>query len=167
VQVGSNIAHGPLSVLEVPHPLHIYGHLQPHMICENVGTCCSHKVHRQDASGACQCPRSHSKQSRCRPCIKQKYAGSRPSPAESPSKRVHRKKCPVFVMMPLDTVHVCSSKDGFISDVQSSEALDLALDKIKLTKVQVSHMATSSLFQARVSQMPDALPRVWPDAGAC
>ena len=53
-----------------------------------------------------------------------------------------RKSCPVFVMMPLDTVYVRSTSDGgSISDVQTPDALHDALDKIMQARVQVSTVA--------------------------
>jgi hypothetical protein len=50
-----------------------------------------------------------------------------------------KRHCPVYVMMPLDTVHVSWSEHGPISDVQSPEALALALAKIKHANVKVGH----------------------------
>lgn len=45
--------------------------------------------------------------------------------------------CPVFVMLPLDSVAILRCEGGTLSEVQSLEALELALDKIARAKVQV------------------------------
>ena len=56
---------------------------------------------------------------------------------------MHRKRCPVFVMMPLDTVYVRNTGNGTsTSDVQMPETLDTALDQIAQAKVQVCASTT-------------------------
>jgi hypothetical protein len=42
-------------------------------------------------------------------------------------------------MMPLDTVHVIRAEHGLLSDVQSPEALALALAKLKHANVKVCY----------------------------
>jgi hypothetical protein len=71
--------------------------------------------------------------------------------AQLPQRR-RKHTCPVFVMMPLDTVFVRPAREGesgstasdvrssigaSVSDVQTPEALDVALRKIRQAKVQV------------------------------
>ena len=70
--------------------------------------------------------------------MKQKFDTSCELRAESEAQHeapTHR--CPVFVMMPLDTVVVQPDGDGSTSSLQTPDALDMALDKIMQAKVQV------------------------------
>jgi hypothetical protein len=75
--------------------------------------------------------------------------------AQLPQRR-RKHKCPVFVMMPLDTVFVRPAQEGdsggtasdvrssigaSVSDVQTPEAVNVALHKIKQAKVQARSAA--------------------------
>lgn len=55
----------------------------------------------------------------------------------STAKQQSNNGCPVFVMLPLDSVAILRCEGGTLSEVQSLEALELALDKIARAKVQV------------------------------